>query len=68
MMKPEIAARQENAATFAKVFIPTAQSKPWLRRLAIQTMFNPLVLPFAFRFFGSKSILENEENGEDEAR
>ena len=68
MMKPEIAARQENAATFAKVFIPTAQSKPWLRRLAIQTMFNPLVLPFAFRFFGSKSIFENEEDGEQEAR
>ncbi|WP_083240810.1 FAD-dependent monooxygenase [Methyloceanibacter methanicus] len=61
MMKPAIAERQEDASAFAKIFIPTAQSKPWLRRLVIQTAFNPLVLPFAFRAFGSRSILEDDE-------
>ncbi|MEM7192852.1 MAG: FAD-dependent monooxygenase, partial [Pseudomonadota bacterium] len=61
IMKPEIAERQEDAATFAKFFIPTAQSKPWLRRLAIMALFNPLVLPFALRAFGSQSILEDDE-------
>jgi len=61
MMKPEIASRQEDAAAFAKIFIPTAQSKPWLRHLVTKAMFNPLLLPFAFRAFGSKSIFEDDE-------
>ncbi|MEM8574656.1 MAG: FAD-dependent monooxygenase [Pseudomonadota bacterium] len=61
MMKPEIASRQEDAAAFAKIFIPTAQSKPWLRHLVTKAVFNPLLLPFAFRAFGSKSILEDDE-------
>jgi 2-polyprenyl-6-methoxyphenol hydroxylase-like FAD-dependent oxidoreductase len=57
-MRPAVAARQEDAATFAKVFIPSADSRPWLRRLVIRMMFNPLVLPFVFRAFGAKSALE----------
>jgi 2-polyprenyl-6-methoxyphenol hydroxylase-like FAD-dependent oxidoreductase len=61
MMKPAIAERQEDAAAFAKVFIPTTQSKPWLRRLVIGTAFNPLVLPFAFKAFGARSVLEDDE-------
>jgi len=61
MMKPAIAERQEDAAAFANVFIPKAQSKPWLRRLVIWTAFNPLVLPFAFKAFGARSILEDDE-------
>lgn len=56
-LKPAVAARQEDAATFAKVFIPSAQSRPWLRRLVIKALFSPLVLPLVFRAFGAKSVL-----------
>ena len=57
-LKPAVATRQEDAATFAKVFIPSAQSRPWLRRLVIKIMFSPPVMPFVFKAFGAKSILE----------
>ena len=57
-LKPAVAARQEDAATFAKVFIPSAQSRPWLRRLVTKTLFRPLVLPLVFKAFDAKSILE----------
>ena len=62
MMKPEVAKRQEYAAAFAKVVIPSSQSKTWLRRLTITALFNPIVLPLIFRMLGSKSILEDEED------
>ena len=61
MLKPAVAARQEDAATFAKVFIPTAESKPWLRRLVIGAVFNPIVLPYALKAFGSNTILEDDD-------
>lgn len=57
-LKPAVATRQEDAATFAKVFIPSAQSRPWLRRLVIRIIFSPPVMPFVFRAFGAKSVLE----------
>jgi len=59
ILKPAVASRQEDAATFAKVFIPSARSRPWLRRLVIKAIFSPLLLPFMFRWFGAKSVLEN---------
>lgn len=62
MMKPEIARRQEDAAAFAKIFIPTTQSKPWVRKLVTKTVFNPLILPLTMGAFGSKSILESDED------
>jgi 2-polyprenyl-6-methoxyphenol hydroxylase-like FAD-dependent oxidoreductase len=57
-MQPAVTARQKDALMFAKVFIPSAESRPWLRRLVIRLMFNPFVLPFVFRAFGAKSALE----------
>ncbi len=59
ILKPAVAKRQEDAATFAKVFIPSVRSRPWLRRLAIKAIFSPLVMPLMFRWFGAKSALEN---------
>lgn len=61
LLKPAVAARQENAATFAKIFIPTTESKPWLRRLAIGAVFNPLVLPYAMKAFGSTSVIGDDD-------
>jgi len=58
-LKPAVAARQEDAATFAKVFIPSARSRPWLRRLVIKIIFSPLVMPLVFKAFGAKSVLED---------
>ena len=58
-LKPAVAARQEDAATFAKVFIPSAHSRPWLRRLVTKIIFSPLVLPFVFKTFGTTSVLKD---------
>jgi 2-polyprenyl-6-methoxyphenol hydroxylase-like FAD-dependent oxidoreductase len=58
LLKPAVDKRQGDAALFAKVFIPSERSRPWLRRLTTRLMFNPLVLPIVFRWFGVKSVLE----------
>jgi 2-polyprenyl-6-methoxyphenol hydroxylase-like FAD-dependent oxidoreductase len=58
LLKPAVDARQRDAALFAKVFIPSERSRPWLRRLAIRLMFNPLVFPLVLRWFGAASVLE----------
>ena len=57
-LRPAVAKRQEDAATFAKVFIPSARSRPWLRRLVIKVIFSPLIMPLVFKAFGAKSVLE----------
>jgi 2-polyprenyl-6-methoxyphenol hydroxylase-like FAD-dependent oxidoreductase len=57
MLKPEVAKRQNDAASFMRYFVPSRRSRPWLRRLIIKLMFNPFVLPFVFRWFGAESVL-----------
>lgn len=57
-LKPAVTERQDDAARFARYFIPSARSRPWLRRLTIKIMFSALVLPFVFRWFGARSVLE----------
>jgi 2-polyprenyl-6-methoxyphenol hydroxylase-like FAD-dependent oxidoreductase len=58
-LKPAVTAKQNDAAQFASFFLPSARSKkPWLRRLFIRLMFSPLLLPFVFRWFGARSVLE----------
>jgi 2-polyprenyl-6-methoxyphenol hydroxylase-like FAD-dependent oxidoreductase len=58
-LKPDVTERQDDAAAFARYFIPSARSRPWLRRLVIKMMFSPLVLPFVFRWFGAESVLKD---------
>lgn len=58
-LKPEVTKRQEDAAAFARYFIPSKRSRPWLRRLVIKLMFSPLVLPLVFRWFGARSVLQD---------
>ena len=57
-LKPVVAAKQNEAAQFARYFIPSARSRPWVRRLFIRLMFSPLLLPLVFRWFGARSVLE----------
>jgi 2-polyprenyl-6-methoxyphenol hydroxylase-like FAD-dependent oxidoreductase len=56
-LKPAVDRRQADAALFAKVFIPSSRSRPWLRRLAIRLLFNALIFPLVLRWFGAKSVL-----------
>ena len=56
-LKPAVDRRQADAALFAKVFIPSSQSWPRLRRLTIQLMFNTLIFPLVLRWFGARSVL-----------
>lgn len=57
-LKPAVTAKQNEAAQFARYFIPSARSRPWVRRLFIRLMFSPLFLPLVFRWFGARSVLE----------
>ncbi len=59
VLKKPVATKQRDAALFAKVFMPTARSRPWLRRLVIKAMFSEPVLKYAFRSFGSRSALRH---------
>jgi 2-polyprenyl-6-methoxyphenol hydroxylase-like FAD-dependent oxidoreductase len=58
VLKPAVDSRQRDAALFAKVFIPSERSRPWLRRLTIKLLFNPPVFPLVLRWFGAQSVLE----------
>ncbi len=57
-LKPVVTAKQNEAAQFARYFIPSTRSRPWVRRLFIRLMFSPLLLPLVFRWFGARSALE----------
>jgi 2-polyprenyl-6-methoxyphenol hydroxylase-like FAD-dependent oxidoreductase len=57
-LKPTITAKQNEAAVFARYFIPSTRSRPWARHLFIRLMFNPFFLPLVFRWFGARSVLE----------
>jgi 2-polyprenyl-6-methoxyphenol hydroxylase-like FAD-dependent oxidoreductase len=56
-LKPVVTAKQNEAAQFARYFMPSARSRPWVRRLFIKLMFSPLFLPLVFRWFGARSAL-----------
>ena len=56
-MKPPVDKRRKDAARFAGIFVPSASSLPWLRRLVLRLMFSRPLLPLAMSGFGSKSIL-----------
>jgi 2-polyprenyl-6-methoxyphenol hydroxylase-like FAD-dependent oxidoreductase len=56
-LRPVVTAKQNEAAQFARYFIPSARSRPWLRRLFIRLMFSPIFLPLVFSWFGARSML-----------
>jgi 2-polyprenyl-6-methoxyphenol hydroxylase-like FAD-dependent oxidoreductase len=60
-LKPVVTTKQNDAAQFARFFIPSAHSRPWLRRLFIRLMFSSIFLPLVFRWFGAASVLKGYE-------
>jgi len=58
LMRPAVEAKQAEAARFARIFIPTKKSRPWLRRLATRALFSRLGLRLGMRAFGARSVLE----------
>jgi 2-polyprenyl-6-methoxyphenol hydroxylase-like FAD-dependent oxidoreductase len=57
-LKPEVEARQKDAATFERYFIPSARSRFWLRHIVTRLFFNRLLMPLVFRWFGAASVLK----------
>jgi 2-polyprenyl-6-methoxyphenol hydroxylase-like FAD-dependent oxidoreductase len=56
-LKPNVDKRQKGAARFAGLFVPKANSWPWLRRLVIRLIFSRALLGLVLRGFGSRSVL-----------
>ncbi len=56
-LKPHVDKRRRDAARFAGIFVPSARSRPWLRRLALKLLFSAPLLKTGLRFFGTKSVL-----------
>jgi len=56
-LKPHVAAKQKSAAQFARVFLPAANSRPWLRRAAIRMMFSGFGMRYVMGLFGARSVL-----------
>jgi 2-polyprenyl-6-methoxyphenol hydroxylase-like FAD-dependent oxidoreductase len=57
-LKPIITSKQNSAARFSKIFVPTPKSRMWLRRLVIRLVFSRLLIGFGLSGFGSRSVLE----------
>ncbi len=58
LMKPAVKKKQAEAERFARIFVPSAKSRPWLRKLATQLMFSRLGLKYGMQMFGAKSVLQ----------
>jgi 2-polyprenyl-6-methoxyphenol hydroxylase-like FAD-dependent oxidoreductase len=58
-LKRHVAAKQRDAARFARLLVPSAGSWALVRRLAIRFMFSAALLRPAMKFFGTASVLGN---------
>jgi 2-polyprenyl-6-methoxyphenol hydroxylase-like FAD-dependent oxidoreductase len=56
-IKPHVDRKQKEAAAFAKVFVPSKRSMPWLRHLALKLIFSSAGLPLAMKWLGGRSVL-----------
>jgi 2-polyprenyl-6-methoxyphenol hydroxylase-like FAD-dependent oxidoreductase len=57
IIKPPTDKKQRDAARFAGLLVPSANSRPWLRRLTLRLMFSKTLLRYAMILFGTRSIL-----------
>ena len=60
-LKPLVIARQDSAAAFSNTFIPSQNSRMWLRRIVIKLIFNRFLLGYFLSSFGAKSVLGHYE-------
>ncbi len=56
-LKPHVDKKQRDAARFARLFVPSRRSRPWLRRLALKALFNRALIGYGLALFGMKSVL-----------
>jgi 2-polyprenyl-6-methoxyphenol hydroxylase-like FAD-dependent oxidoreductase len=56
-LKPPVTKKQKSAARFARLFVPSKRSRPWLRRLTIQLLFSKPLIGIGLRSFGTRSVL-----------
>jgi 2-polyprenyl-6-methoxyphenol hydroxylase-like FAD-dependent oxidoreductase len=56
-LKPMVDRKQNRAQLFADLYVPKPESRSWLRRLAVQTLFSPLGLSMVSRWHGATSAL-----------
>lgn len=57
LLKPHVDKKRKDAARFARVFVPTARSHFWLRRLVLQAFFSRPLISLGLSVFGTRSIL-----------
>ena len=56
-LKPHVDKKRRSAARFAGLFVPTPDSWPWLRRLAIRLLFSRPLIRLGMVAFGATSVL-----------
>lgn len=56
-LKPHVDKKQRDAERFARIFLPTKRSYPWLRRLTIRLMFSKPLIGVSQAIFGGRSVL-----------
>jgi 2-polyprenyl-6-methoxyphenol hydroxylase-like FAD-dependent oxidoreductase len=56
-LKPHVDKKQRDAARFVTLFLPTKNSREWVRRLFIRLFFSRMLIGLAFRYFGATSVL-----------
>lgn len=61
-LKPHVDRKRRQSARYARLFVPTRDSWPSLRRLVIRLIFSKLFMRGAMRFFGARSILAGVPN------
>jgi 2-polyprenyl-6-methoxyphenol hydroxylase-like FAD-dependent oxidoreductase len=57
LLKPHIERKQKDAARFARLFVPSERSRPWLRRLTLRLLFSRALIGYGMALFGVKSVL-----------
>lgn len=60
-LKPKVEKKQRDAARFARIFVPTERSRPWLRRLGLRLFFSKLTLKYALKFLGAENVIGERE-------
>jgi 2-polyprenyl-6-methoxyphenol hydroxylase-like FAD-dependent oxidoreductase len=62
LLKPSVDKKQNDAARFAGLFVPSQRSHPWLRRLIIRVLFSRALIGPGLNFFGAKSVLAGRDS------
>lgn len=57
-LQAPVARKQHDAVAFARFFVPSQNSRPWLRRLAIRAIFSRWSMRLLWRRFGTVSVLK----------